>query len=138
MKSGRRPRGPIDSSLGFVELSSEDPSKTRSFLEAAFGWTFQDRPMPQGRYLSFALPGGGSGGIRPTKPTESPSTLSYIRVSDLSAAQNAVERAGASVVLARVDVPAMGSFFWFKVPGGPLLACWQDAPSGAPNEVNHG
>ena len=27
-----------------------------------------------------------------------------------------------------VDVPRTGRFFWFKVPGGPILAAWQDAP----------
>jgi predicted enzyme related to lactoylglutathione lyase len=111
MERGRNTKAVIDSALGFVELSSEDPPRTRKFLEVAFGWRFQERSMPQGRYLSFELSGGGAGGIRPTRPTESPSTLSYLRVPDLAVALKAVEEAGGSIVLPRVDVPAMGSFF---------------------------
>ena len=90
--------------------------------------------MPHGPYLSFTDPEGGRGGIRSTRPTEAPSTISYVRVADLDAALARVHRAGGTVVLPRVDVPGMGSFFWFKVPGGPVLACWQDAPSGPGKE----
>lgn len=115
-------------SFAFTEMASEDPGATRQFLERAFNWRFRSVAMPQGTYLSFDIPGGGRGGIRPTRPTEAPSSLSYIRVTDLEAARRRVESAGGSIVLARVDVPGMGSFFWFKVPGGPVLACWQDAP----------
>lgn len=122
---------PSDSSFAFTEMASEDPAATRRFLERVFRWKFQSRAMPQGEYLSFEVPGGGRGGIRPTQPTESPSSLSYVRVSDLGDAQRQVEKAGGSVVLPRMDVPGMGSFFWFKIPGGPILACWQDAPQGA-------
>jgi uncharacterized protein len=121
-------RAKVETSLGFFELASEDPSGTRRFLESAFGWNFRETPMPQGRYLSFTIPGGGQGGVRATQPTESPSTLSYVRVPDLRRALDAVEKAGGTIVLPRVDVPDMGSFFWFKVPGGPVLACWQDSP----------
>ncbi|MCI4357656.1 MAG: VOC family protein [Thermoplasmata archaeon] len=118
----------LGTSFAFTELSSEDPAVTRRFLERAFHWAFQSRPMPGGEYLAFEIPGGGQGGIRRTQPTESPASLSYIRVADLDEARRRVEEAGATVVLARVDAPGMGSFFWFKIPGGPILACWQDEP----------
>ena len=117
-------------SFAFTEMASDDPAATRKFLQRAFRWRFRSVRMPQGEYLSFEIPGGGRGGIRPTQPTESPSSLSYIRVADLSQALDRVEQAGGTVVLPRVDVPGMGSFFWFRVPGGPILACWQDAPAG--------
>jgi uncharacterized protein len=113
-------------SLEFVELSSEDPPATRKFLESVFGWSFHSRSMPQGEYLAYEAPGGGRGGIRPTRPTEAPASLSYIRVSDLAEALHRIRTAGGKVVLPRVDVPGMGSFFWFQAPGGPVLACWQD------------
>ncbi len=32
----------------------------------------------------------------------------------------------ADPVFNRTDIPGMGSFFWFKVPSGPIMACWQD------------
>lgn len=118
-----------DGSLEFVELSSEDPPATRRFLEKVFGWHFQSRTMPQGEYLAYEAPGGGRGGIRPTRPTEAPASLSYVRVTDLSKALEQVSKSGGTIVLPPVHIPGMGSFFWFQAPGGPILACWQDAPA---------
>ncbi|HEV2428930.1 MAG TPA: hypothetical protein VGV64_03665 [Thermoplasmata archaeon] len=121
----------VPSSFAFTEMASDDPSATRRFLERVFRWSFRSVQMPRGEYLSFEIPGGGRGGIRSTESTESPSSLSYIRVTDLESARRKIVHEGGTVVLPRVDVPGMGSFFWFKVPGGPVLACWQDAPTGA-------
>jgi uncharacterized protein len=121
-------------STEFVEFASEDPSATRDFLVEVFEWKFQSRPMPQGEYLAYEAPGGGRGGIRPTQPTEAPSSLSYIRVADLGRALERIQARGGTIVLPRVDVPGMGSFFWFRAPGGPVLACWQDAPAGTEEE----
>ncbi len=114
--------------MEFVEFSSDDPGETRRFLERVFGWRFQSRALPQGEYLAYEAPGGGRGGIRPTRPSEPPSSLSYVRVADLDRALEQVSRAGAKIVLPPVDLPGMGCFFWFQPPGGPVLACWQDAP----------
>jgi uncharacterized protein len=119
------------SPLAFVELASEDLSTTRQFLGKVFGWKFRSVQMPAGEYLSFRTPGGGQGGVRSTRPDESPSSLSYVRVRDLDAALQRVERSGGRIVLPRVDVPGMGSFFWFQIPRGPIMACWQDAPKGS-------
>jgi uncharacterized protein len=119
------------SSLAFVELASGEPSATRQFLSKVFGWKFRTVQMPAGEYLSFRTPGGGQGGIRPTRAGEPPSSMSYVRVRDIEAARRKVERAGGTVVLPRVDVPSMGSFFWFQIPQGPIMACWKDAPAGS-------
>ena len=114
----------------FVEFASEDPAVTRRFLSSVFSWKFRSVRMPEGEYLSFRTPEGGQGGVRATRPTESPSSLSYVRVADLEAALGKVQKAGGRIVLPRVDVPGMGSFFWFQIPGGPVLACWEDTPKG--------
>lgn len=86
--------------------------------------------MPGGEYLAYETP-DGRGGIRPLRAQETPSSLAYIRVEDLTTAEERVRAAGAKIVLARVDVPGLGCFFWFELPGGPLLACWQDLPATA-------
>lgn len=114
--------------LAFTELSSRDPQATRRFLESVFGWKFRSVQMPMGEYLSYQTP-DGRGGIRPTQAAEQPASLSYIRVDDLDEARARVEAAGAKIVLPKVEIPGMGCFFWFQVPGGPLLACWQDLPA---------
>jgi uncharacterized protein len=125
MTAGESDVRSAEGSLAFTELASQDPKATQRFLEAAFGWKFRTVRMPMGDYLSYETP-DGRGGVRPVAPKEAPSSLAYVRVSDLAESQKKVERAGGTIVLPRVDVPGMGCFFWFRVPGGPVLACWQD------------
>jgi uncharacterized protein len=115
--------------FAFTEFASVDPAASRRFLEKVFGWSFRSVRMPMGEYLAYETPAAGRGGIRPVRPDEAASSIAYIRVSDLDGALLKVQRAGGTVVLPRVDVPDMGSFFWFRIPGGPLLACWQDLPA---------
>ena len=117
----------IDGTMAFSELSSTDPGATRNFLEKVFAWRFQSVKFPLGEYLSFEAPGGGRGGIRPVQAREIPGSMNYVRVDDLDAASRKIERAGGAIVLPRVEIPGMGSFFWFRIPGGPILAAWQDA-----------
>jgi uncharacterized protein len=121
---------PAEGGLAFTELASSDPAATRRFLERVFGWRFRSLQMPMGEYLACEVP-GGRGGVRPVRANEDPTSLAYVRVADLDAAQRRVLAAGGAIVLPRVDVPSMGSFFWFRVPGGPILACWQDLPADA-------
>ena len=119
----------IDGTMAFSELSSTDPAATRNFLEKVFAWRFRSVKFPLGEYLSFEAPGGGRGGIRPVQAREIPGSMNYVRVDDLDAASRKIERAGGAIVLPRVEIPGMGSFFWFRIPGGPILAAWQDAPA---------
>lgn len=115
--------------IAHTELASTDPAATQRFLEKVFQWSFEKVNMLAGEYLSYETPGGSRGGIRATQPNEHPSSINYILVDDLDATVTKIKKAGGEIVLPRVDVPDMGSFLWFKVPGGPILACWQDAPN---------
>lgn len=114
--------------MGFTELSSTDAEASRSFLEKAFHWNFQEIQMPNGKYLSYRTPEGNQLGIRMTQQAEAPGSMNYLRVQDLKQAEVSVREAGGKIILPRTDIPGMGSFFWFKIPSGPLMACWQDAP----------
>jgi len=131
MESAEPGGTPPAGGLAFTELASEDPKATQRFLEAVFGWQFRSVRLPMGEYLTYQTP-DGRGGVRPVRPKEFPSSLAYIRVQDLGESQSRIERHGGTIVLPRVDVPGMGSFFWFQIPGGPLLACWQDPPVPSP------
>jgi uncharacterized protein len=113
--------------IGFTELSSTDAEASRSFLEKAFHWTFQEIQMPNGRYFSYRSPEGATLGVRSTQQTEAPGSMNYVRVGDLRQAEESVRGAGGNIILPRTDIPGMGSFFWFKIPSGPVMACWQDA-----------
>jgi len=114
--------------IAHTELASTDPKATRDFLERVFEWRFQSAATPQGELLAYETPGGTVGSVRRTHPQEPPMSLNYVLVEDLQAAEKRILDSGGEIVLPRVDVPRMGSFFWFKIPGGPVLACWEDAP----------
>ena len=114
--------------LAHTELASEDPAATKKFLGRAFGWKFETVKPASRRMVSYETPGGSRGSIRPTRQGENPSSVNYVLVTDLDSSASKIRELGGEIVMPRVDIPGMGSFFWFKVPGGPVLACWQDAP----------
>ena len=114
--------------LAHTEFASTDPKATREFLEKVFGWDLAEVKTPTGKIIRYETPGGARGSIRPTKPTEAPRTINYVLVQDIAVTEKRVERMGGERLTPITDVPRMGRFFWFKVPGGPVLAAWQDAP----------
>ena len=113
--------------LAHTEIASSDPEKARRFLEEMFDWDFEKLNGPSGELISFQTPGGARGSIRKIRPKETPLSVNYVLVEDLDAMIAKVKQMKGEIVLPRTDVPGMGSFFWFKLPGGPVLACWQDA-----------
>lgn len=112
--------------LVHTEIASTDAAATRRFLEKLFGWSFEKTEMP-GEYWMYQTPGGDRGAVRDANAKEPPACTNYVLVADLDEAEKGVREAGGTIVLPRVDVPGMGSFFWFQAPGGPVLACWQPA-----------
>ena len=114
--------------IAHTELASTNPSETREFLSSVFGWEFQSADSPKNEIFSYRTPAGVQGSVRKTAPQEPASSLNYVLVNDIQKAEEKVRAFGGEIILPRVDVPKMGSFFWFKVPGGPILACWQDSP----------
>ncbi len=120
----RRPR--THGMMAFTELASTNPNETRKFLEETFGWKFNAIQMPEGPYLSFQNPSGTTVGIRPAQKSEIPGSTNYVLVKDLNEAEKNVRKKGGQIVLPQTDIPGMGSFFWFKIPAGPIMACWQD------------
>ena len=113
--------------LAHTELASTDPEATRRFLEKVFKWNLDEINTPNGKLIRYQTPGGARGSIRGTRPKEAPTTINYILVEDIESTANIIERSGGEILMPVVDVPHMGRFFWFKVPGGPMLAAWQDA-----------
>jgi len=115
--------------LAHTEMVSTDPEATRKFIERVFKWNLEEVKAPSGNLIRYRTPGGVQGSIRATRPKESPGTINYILVDDIEETAKRIERAGGEIVMPLVDVPKMGRFFWFKVPGGPVLAAWQDVPA---------
>jgi predicted enzyme related to lactoylglutathione lyase len=122
----RRTRTP--GAMAFTELASTNLSETRKFLEETFSWRFDSVQMPTGQYLTFQNSAGTTVGIRSAQESEIPGSTNYVLVKDRDEAERNVRKKGGQIVLPRTDIPGMGSFFWFKIPSGPIMACWQDAP----------
>jgi uncharacterized protein len=114
--------------IAHTELASTSPSETLAFLSKVFGWDFQKIGSANAEMYSYRTPAGLQGSLRKTEPQELPSSLNYVLVEDIQKAEEKIRASGGEIILSRVEVPKMGSFFWFKVPGGPVLACWQDIP----------
>lgn len=114
--------------LAHTELASTDPEATRRFLEKVFKWDLDEIKTTDGKLIRYQTPGGARGSIRRTRPRETPATINYILVEDIGATASRIKRTGGEILMPVVDVPHMGRFFWFKVPGGPVLAAWQDSP----------
>jgi predicted enzyme related to lactoylglutathione lyase len=118
----------MTATMGFTELSSTDSEASRLFLEKAFRWRFQGVQTANGEYLTYRSPEGNMLCIRAGQQAEAPASINYVRVQNLKQAEDNVRAANGKIVLPRTELPGMGSFFWFQIPSGPLMACWQDAP----------
>jgi predicted enzyme related to lactoylglutathione lyase len=111
-----------------IELSSNDPVTTRRFLESVFGWSFVPPPDSADNELPFRTPEGSEGFLHAARSYEPSTRIHRVRVSDLGSTLERVQRAGATLLMPRVDAPGLGSFFTVEIPGGTLLTCWQSAP----------
>ena len=114
--------------IAHTELASADPEATRRFIAKVFKWSMEEIKTPNGRIIRYETPGGSIGSIRKTQTNEPPATTNYVLVQDIELTAKNIGKAGGQLLMPIVDVPQMGRFFWFKVPGGPILAAWQDLP----------
>lgn len=112
---------------GHLELGSNDPAVTRTFLQDVFHWRFS--PMMEG-YDGFWAPGAIFGGLRPKMEEEAaPQTIPYLTVDDIEARMEQVQAAGGTITVPIQEVPNAGRFFWFLAPGGLPLAVWESVGS---------
>ena len=124
----------VHGSIVHVELYSDDPGSTRTFLESVFGWTFED---VDGRdYVLWRAPNPPGGGLMAPEEGQftPPPTLCYIDVDDLAEANEAIVDAGGELVVEEMEVPGMGAFSLFREPGGVVEAAWEDRYAGDPPE----
>ncbi|HXY47076.1 MAG TPA: hypothetical protein VEK13_04175 [Thermoplasmata archaeon] len=121
-------RKPHGAAPALIELSSNDPVTTRRFLESVFGWSFVPPPESADDELPFRTPEGSEGLLHAARSYEPSTRIHRVRVSDLGTTLERVQRAGATLLMPRVDAPGLGSFFTVEIPGGTLLTCWQTAP----------
>ncbi len=112
--------------INYIEFSTTDVARTKTFYTTVFGWQFQDWGPD---YAGFSAESGGiDGGFRrgpsPEKSDES-APLVVLYSADLKATEEAIARAGGSIVVPTFEFPG-GRRFHFSDGAGNLLAVWSE------------
>jgi predicted enzyme related to lactoylglutathione lyase len=113
-------------SINYIEFSTPDIERTKSFYSRVFGWEFQDwGPDYQGLCRESA---GIDGAFRKRTENSNPGTeapLIVLYSRDLKATEAAVIAAGGSIVVPTVEFPG-GRRFHFSDGAGNVLAVWSE------------
>ncbi|MCI4318552.1 MAG: VOC family protein [Thermoplasmata archaeon] len=109
-----------------VELSSSNPAATQKFLETVFGWKFKKEAADMGmEYWSWDAGSGPGGGLMKPMQGMPPGTLNYVLVESVDAATKKITAAGGKVVMPKQEIPKVGWFAVFEIPGGVMQAVYQ-------------
>ncbi len=119
---------PKPGAIVHAEMTSNDLTATRKFLEGVFGWKFKKEEMGEGNeYWTFDPGSGPGGGIMRPMAGMTPSTLNYVLVESIDAAVKKVTAHGGKIVLPKQEIPKVGWFAVYEIPGGIVQAVYQTA-----------
>lgn len=105
--------------LDYVEFPVTDCAASKSFFEAAFGWTLTEF----GPTYAGTTTGDVDIGLDADSDARVAAPLAVIRVADLEAAHGDVVAAGGEITREIFAFPG-GRRFHFREPGGNELAVW--------------
>ncbi len=116
---------PAHEKINYVEFPARDLGATKSFFQAAFGWSFDDYGPT---YAAFSGQGLDGGFYRSdlAASTQSGSALIVFYSERLEETQAKVESAGGRIVKPVFSFPG-GRRFHFTEPSGNEFAVWGDA-----------
>lgn len=119
----------MSSRVVHFEIPCDNPEKTMSFFEEAFGWTFQQFGTEE---YWFAITGdekspGINGGLMKKKDPNQPLANS-IDVANIDTAIERIEKAGGTIVLPKMPIPTVGWVAYFKDPDGNIHGVYQNDP----------
>ena len=109
-----------------VELSSTDLPATRKFLETVFGWKFKKESMSTDmEYWTFDAGSGPGGGLTTPMGGMPPGSLNYVLVESVDAAVKKISQHGGKILMPKTEIPKVGWFAIYEVPGGIVQAVYQ-------------
>ena len=105
------------------ELMTRDVEGAKRFYQSTIGWTFDAKPMNDGKpYWVASINGKEVGGIFPLISPDYDGVpegwMSYIAVDDVDACVAKAEKAGAKLMKPIFDVPHVGRIAILQEPGG--------------------
>lgn len=118
----------------WYELMTSDLAGAEAFYPKVVGWTTQDFPNPDMRYVVVNADGVGVGGMM-TIPAEAremgaqPAWLGYVKADNVDAMTNQLKKAGGQVHRQPEDIPNVGRFSVVSDPqGGMFMLLQPSAP----------
>jgi uncharacterized protein len=114
---------PKPNSLVHIEFASDDPGRTRKFLEDVFSWKFES--IPGLEYYPFSTTGGPGGAVMPRSEERPRGVLNYLLSEDIERDARKIEAAGGRVVSPKAEIPGVGWWLLFEEPGHCVLALFE-------------
>lgn len=117
--------------FGWVDLTTTDVERARTFYTQLFGWTSRDLPTPMGpAHTMFAKDGKLVAGMSAQQPDLAAAGVpslwsSYVLVEDVDAVLATVEPAGGTIVMPAMDVMEQGRLAMLRDPSGAVVGLWQ-------------
>lgn len=113
------------------EFWSEDPGRISEFYERVFGWNIRAIPSMEYRLVETGGEPGIKGGIMKPKAGPWPAKMAfYIDVDDIDSYTERIRQAGGKIVVAKTNVPGVGSSPSSKIPTAVCLASGSNRGSG--------
>jgi predicted enzyme related to lactoylglutathione lyase len=114
----------------WVDLQTSDQEAAKRFYASMLGWSYDDRPMPQGGVYSMALLKGETVAAIAAIPPGAPEGMSpmwntYLAVNDVDAAVDRIGAAGGQVLMAPTDIGDAGRMAFVADPTGAVVGLWQ-------------
>jgi uncharacterized protein len=110
----------------WIELTTSDVPRARSFFGDLFGWTSEEPNEAFGGYFNFSkgddMVSGGMGVQEGGVPDV---WTVYMAVDDAQGTADAVARHGGTVILPPMEVMDLGTMAVFADPGGAVFGLWK-------------
>jgi hypothetical protein len=111
----------------WIDLLSSDTDRAEAFYGALFGWTAESAGEEYGGYINFSKDGTRVAGCMRNDPAQGmPDAWAvYLASADAEATVDAATANGGGVMLAPMEVPAIGVMAYVTDPGGAAVGLFQ-------------
>ncbi len=111
----------------WADVTLDDVPAGAAFYSQLFGWHAEDQGEEAGHYTMFSVDGASVAAAGPKQAgADMPSVWGvYCSVDDLDATLAAVEPAGGTVLMPRMDIFTSGSMAVVQDPTGAVVSFWQ-------------
>ncbi|NQV15059.1 VOC family protein [bacterium] len=117
--------------INYLEFPAKDLAATKTFFEAAFGWSFEDFGPEYTAFSNAGIDGGFFKSVK-SASTDAGSALAVFYSDNLEQTQSTIEKVGGSILKPTYSFPG-GRRFHFCDPNGNEFAVWSDNdPTPAP------